>query len=106
MRHHAVRRSALLLTALIVLGAGVFAWLVGAERTGAPEATPAAAGGSSAAALFVRHCGSCHAAGDLTPAFAALDDAGRLEMARFLDTHGSASAAEDQRIAEYLATRR
>lgn len=93
MRHVIVRRAAILLTALFLAAAASFVWLTG--RGAIPEAPasqpPLVPAG---AALFERHCASCHAAD-------AVRAAPDLEM--FLKTHGESTDDEDRQIADYLA---
>lgn len=96
MRHVIVLRAAILLTALFLAAAGSFVWLTG--RGAIPE-TPASqppprSPASAGAALFARHCASCHAADDLPAA---------PELEVFLKTHGESTDHEDRQIAEYLA---
>ena len=92
MRHVIVRRAAILLTALFLAAAAAFVWLTGRgaiAEAPAAQPPPAAAG----AALFERHCASCHAAGDLRAA---------PDLETFLKTHGESTDDEDRLIAEYL----
>lgn len=97
MRHVAVRRTALLLAIVLVGCAALFAWLVGREAEPAP-ATLASEG----AAPFQEYCASCHAEERLRPLVAAADSARRLELERFLRSHGRSSDAEDRLILDYL----
>jgi len=102
MRHIAVRRLAVLLGAVFLLWAGVFAWIVQREPA-AESATPGAPAIAAGAGLFGRHCASCHTLESMRRA-AGTDPDGtrRLELEQFLDGHGQASADEDRLILDYL----
>lgn len=104
MRHIAVRRLAVLLGAVFLLWAGVFAWIVRrGPAPGSESLTPSPTALTSGAGLFARHCASCHTIASMrTVAGADPDGTRRLELERFLDGHGQASADEDQQILDYL----
>lgn len=101
MRHIAVRRIAVLLGALFLVWAAVFAWIV--RREPAAEPLPVSPTTVSGAVLFERHCASCH---PLDPMRAAVggEPGGtrRSELEQFLDGHGEASTEDDRRILDYL----
>ena len=102
MRHVAVRRLAVLLGAVFLLWAGVFALIV--RREPAPEPPPVSPAVVSRAALYDRHCGSCHAAGDLRATqLPAAGGTSRAELEKFLESHGDAPADDDRQILDYLA---
>lgn len=99
MRHVVVRRTALLLGAVLLAATGLFAWLVSrppAAAGPAPDAVPA-----RGASLFQTHCASCHTLESVRPAVLGLP-ARRTEIEQFLADHGEASEAEDRLILDYL----
>ena len=101
MQHTIVRRRALLLAALFVLWAAVFAWVVGRDSTrvaAPPASTSPAAVRSDGETLFTQHCSSCHARDDLIVA-----PERRSELEILLEAHGDASTLEDRAILDYLA---
>ena len=109
MRVRSVRRAAVVLGVLFVVSAALFAWIVGPAGTGAvasppsPHAAPAPPPiASEEAVLFQRHCGSCHTTHELEPHFLRMNPDHRREIDAFLERHGTASAAEDALIIEYL----
>jgi len=90
-----------LLGVVFLLWAGVFAWTV--RREPAVEPPPPSPTIVSGAALFERHCGSCHAVEDLrTTATAKSGGTSRAELESFLEGHGDATADEDRQILDYL----
>lgn len=101
MRHVAVRRVAALLGAGFLLWAVVFAWIVRPVPAAGPQPlSPQVAGG---AALFERHCASCHTVEAMRAAVAAgAAGSRRAELERFLERHGDATPDEDRQILEYL----
>jgi mono/diheme cytochrome c family protein len=101
MRHVAVRRLAVLLGAVFLLWAGVFAWIV--RREPAAEPPPVSPQVVSSATLFERYCASCHTVEAMRAAVAA-GSAGsrRAELEQFLEGHGDATADEDRQIVDYL----
>jgi mono/diheme cytochrome c family protein len=102
MRHVAVKRVAILLAAVFLLWAGVFAWIVRREPASGPAA-PAAPTLATGAALFERHCASCHTVEEMRAAVVAEPGGTRRpELERFLEGHGDGSAEEDRQILDYL----
>jgi hypothetical protein len=101
MRQRSVRRAALLLSAVFLACAGLFAWLVGREPAQAPAALPPPA--REDAGLFETYCGACHTADALRPGIAGMSATRRRELERFLDAHGDASASDDRLILDYLS---
>lgn len=101
MRYVAVKRVAILLAAIFLLWAGVFAWVV-RRKPGSEPAATAAPTLATGAALFERHCASCHAPEDLRPALRDGGETARRELELFLENHGDSSGDEDRRLVEYL----
>ena len=103
MRHIVVRRLALLLGAIFFLWAGVFAWIVHREPTADQPSAPTTT--ATGAALFERHCASCHGVEQLQETVGGVrDPSEREKLARFLSEHGDATREEDRQILDYLAS--
>jgi len=103
MRHVAVRRLAVLLGAAFLLWAGVFVLIVRREPAAEPPPVSPSPAVVSSAALYDRHCGSCHAAGDLRATqLPAAGGTSRAELEKFLESHGDAPADDDRQILDYL----
>jgi len=100
MRHVAVRRLTVLLGIVCLVCAVAFAWLVH-DDSPPPSAQqgPIEAG----AALFARHCGTCHAAEDLRPSLAEGGAERRRSIDAFLRNHGETGDADDRLILDYLS---
>jgi hypothetical protein len=117
MRHVAVRRAAVLAGAACLGWVALFAFLVADDPAVAVEpsavssapapgaVTPPAVTLDGGDALYARHCASCHDADDLrASAGRPLDAAGRASLEAFLAGHGGATADENRRIVEFLAS--
>ena len=91
---------------LMVAAAATFAWLV--TPAPAPERAPVpaeAAQPGPGAALFARHCASCHTVESLTNTIGARDPAvTRQAWAALLTHHGATSDTEDRAVLDFLIT--
>lgn len=102
MHHVIVTRVSLSFSALVAVCILGFAALVNRPAPSGPEEAPVASAGE---ALFKSHCGRCHGVDELAADLAAATDreARMAELVAFLESHGRASAGEDQAILRYLA---
>lgn len=110
MRHVTVRRTALILAAVFIVSAGLFAWFTATERETASQgaeapaeaAAPVPAADTGGAMLYETYCARCHPAGTLRIETSAEK---LRELEAFLQTHGRSSDEEDRLIVDYLAGR-
>jgi mono/diheme cytochrome c family protein len=103
MRHVVVRRAAVLLGALFLGAALVFAWFASQEPSPPERAAPSQPVAGTGAALFEQHCGSCHIPADLREALGDGGTARRRELELFREEHGDSADDEDRLILESLA---
>lgn len=109
MRHVTVRRTALILAAVFVVCAGLFAWLTRAREAASADDTTSAlrlasvpAAEAQGATLYETYCARCHPVDTLQ---AETSPEGRRKLEAFLRKHGKSSDEEDRLIVEYLAGR-
>jgi hypothetical protein len=96
MRHTAVERLSLSALALVALSVVGFVLVVRAGQTAAPSVP--------APDAFARQCESCHERAELKEQL--LRDRSpqrRLELEKFLEDHGDATAEEDREILDELS---
>ncbi len=106
MRHAIVERLSLLALALVAISVVGFVLTVrsGRGRSPAPSIPAPSAPAASAPGAFARHCESCHERAELKEQL--LGDRSperRLELEKFLEDHGDATAEEDREILDELS---
>jgi mono/diheme cytochrome c family protein len=108
MRSRAVRTFTLLLAALFLAVAALFGWIANRPRAERqpPVTGPGAAPAETArgAELFETFCSSCHTPDALRSIARGRTDLARtrVEMERFLATHGGAAVEQNRAIVAYL----
>lgn len=101
MRHTAVERLSLSVLGLVALSVVGFVFAV---RAGQPPTPTSPAPAAPAPDAFAKHCESCHERAELKEQV--LRDPSperRLELEKFLEDHGDATAEEDREILDGLS---
>lgn len=101
MRTRHVRMFVIALAALLAAIAVGFGWLANREPTPSSGEPAVAANGAQ---LFETYCASCHTVEAMRRVASGRTDRERtrVELERFLEAHGDASADEDRAIVAYL----